>query len=413
MRIARQKDENCAWLQGLNFSLVDSTLFVYFPHAHFRDWFATNKKRYFETLLAEALPRQTFNLVYEIPAIRKIPDKTKKANSEYIKFNFDNFLDNGKNSRALEAAKACAGLGAATPPAPLLFYGPSGCGKTHLLKAIINILKEKIPLREIDVCQNQGLCYLKMPYRPDALIIDNLQELKNSAYYQALLAARIDKLLETSSTPIVLAWTGTIPAPGILDQRLLSRIHAGILVELRHPDLEVRIQYAEKISRQKKLGLSRGQILFLARQSKDFPILKGLLGKIEFFISLYGQLPDDTEMLRLAGNETSGPDWRRILAQVSKHLAVSTDDILGVSRKPELVFARQLAMFLCRSALGISYPELGRLFGGKDHSTVMHGIKKIQHLRDTDKDMRNLLTELENEIIQMGQVNPQARGTSL
>ena len=89
---------------------------------------------------------------------------------------------------------------------------------------------------------------------------------------------------------------------------------------------------------------------------------------------------------------------REILGSVARGFNLRTEDILGARRRPDLVLARQVAMYLCRRKLGLSYPELGRAFGGRDHSTVIHAVKKIHKLLETDKVVHNLVTELENSV---------------
>ena len=144
------------------------------------------------------------------------------------------------------------------------------------------------------------------------------------------------------------------------------------------------------------LNLTRAQIMSICRHSARFSAILGLLQKIEFYGKLTGQEFTPEELEKLAHPANQPASWQKITGRVALRLGVRQADLLGPSRKQEHVFARQAAMYLCRNGLGLSYPELGRLFGGRDHATVIHGIRKIQQLRKVDKDINNLLTELEN-----------------
>ena len=118
---------------------------------------------------------------------------------------------------------------------------------------------------------------------------------------------------------------------------------------------------------------------------------------MEAFAAVHGRslTPADLENIVRTGGAERPPGCREILNEVARGLNLRPEDILGSRRRPDLVLARQVAMYLCRQKLGLSYPELGRAFGGRDHSTVIHAIKKIKKLLISNKDVQRLVTQLE------------------
>ena len=198
---------------------------------------------------------------------------------------------------------------------------------------------------------------------------------------------------------MVFACSGPPQALKTLDERLRSRLESGLVVELMEPDLDVRLRYLQAICKERSLALTRAQLLFLAQRCAQFRLLQGLLLKVEAFHALQ-QRPltqADMENIVRTGVADKTPGCREILDEVSRNFGLRPDDVLGEKRRPDLVLARQVAMYVCRQRLGLSYPELGRAFGGRDHSTVIHAIKKINKLLVSDKRVQKMVTELERK----------------
>ena len=172
-----------------------------------------------------------------------------------------------------------------------------------------------------------------------------------------------------------------------------------MVMELMEPDLDVRMRYLQKGSKQHGLHLTRQQILFLAQRCPHIRPLQGLLLKIGAFCARHGQNLSQTDMENIlrTGVPEKTPDCRDILNLAAKLMNLRPDDVLGNKRQPDMVLARQAAMYVCRSKLGLSYPELGRAFGGRDHSTIIHAVRKIERLLVGDKRIRQLVTDLEQK----------------
>lgn len=278
----------------------------------------------------------------------------------------------------------------------LLLTGAPGSGKTCLLSLTAAALTARYGDRA--VAQSRALAFRPKVAPHDfwtnthALLLDDIQETISDSPLQTMLAAYIDQGLQAKAR-IVLAFCGNDPS--IFNSRLNRRLEQALRMELFCADLITRIAYAEKASQKLGLNLQKSQIVALARHATKISALSGLLQKLKFHAKLGIQplAPEELEKLTLPMG--IAPRWRKILLRVGERLDVSLPEMVGQSRRHEFVVARQAAMFLCREKLGLSYPELGRIFGGRDHSTIIHGIRKIQQLRKTDKDMHNLLTELE------------------
>ena len=145
------------------------------------------------------------------------------------------------------------------------------------------------------------------------------------------------------------------------------------------------------------MSLSRDQLLFIAQRCSQFRLLQGLLLKVAAFCSVTGceLSQSDLENIVRTGVADKTPGCLEILGEVARAMNLRSEDVLGGKRRPDLVLARQVSMYICRRKLGLSYPELGRAFGGKDHSTVIHAIKKIKKILVSDKALQQMVTELE------------------
>jgi len=167
---------------------------------------------------------------------------------------------------------------------------------------------------------------------------------------------------------------------------------------LEGPDLEVRTAFVEQANRDMRLGLTREQVLTLASRFEGFRRLEGVLLRIEAFRNHSGRDLTEADFLRHVrlSEDSNAPEItpERILTVAAGHFGLAVADLIGHSRKKELVFARQTAMTLCRALLGMSYPALGKLFGGKDHSTVLYSIKKFQKLQDDNEETKHLFRQL-------------------
>lgn len=371
--------------------LTDNTLHIAFIHPYFASYYFQTYKKDLENLAHACLGPQ---IIFAYSNCFHIPETANKVKPETEKDAFEDFISSAKNQPALAAAHtACSD----TPEKFfLLLHGPSDCGKTHLLACIKDGIAASRGCGAIACSRASEFSPWEGPEhfwsKPRALLLDDLHEMTNRQ--QERLTAYMDAS-EQSGNWRRMVFTIFGATHQSLSERLANRLKKALAIELFQPDLPVRIAWLEKTA-DPGLNLTRHHILAMARHTPRISGLAGLLQKLEFYARLTGRIISPEELEKLAAPADRPAAWQCIVNRVSEKLEVRPLDIMGSSRRHDYVLARQMAMFLCRQKLGLSYPELGRLFGGKDHSTVMHGIKKIEQLRLVDTDLHKLLTELEN-----------------
>ncbi|MDE7240552.1 helix-turn-helix domain-containing protein [Desulfovibrio sp.] len=425
-----------AWLDALALRLEEGRLVVGFPHSYFARWFSMYKQASFESALARCFP-EVPGVRYEDVMARTGSDAAGQARcapapsaaESAAMFRaeddeadapdpFERFIVNAKNAFPLATARKIAGEGAPGDAPVVVFCGRSGTGKTRLLQALAQGLGRRLGAGRVLMCGAAQFCApgggiargARFWQGLDAVLLDDVQELAAEAARQRELAAWMDASPSVSGDDagdavasrglMIFAHAGPAAALAQLTERLRTRLESGLVLELLEPDLDVRLRYLQRATRERELPLTREQLLYLAQRCAQFSLLQGLLRKVEAFAALNGRPPlqADLENIVRTGGSARPSGCREILGCVARGFNLRTEDILGARRRPDLVLARQVAMYLCRRKLGLSYPELGRAFGGRDHSTVIHAVKKIHKLLETDKVVHNLVTELENSV---------------
>ena len=343
---------------------------------------------------------------------------------------FDTFIANGKHKWALTLARdlarraihgSAAGSGAnqssPEPPGLLVLCGGHGTGKTHLLCSVGNelfrTLGRDLYLASIDDLMarfvNSSGADARVALRREledkrALLIDDVQRLSPAeapsetpspeSELQNELCLLFDRFLEQGKA-VVVAGAGH-PRDWRLAKGLHSRLETGLWAELPEPDLDVRLRYAQQQAKLRRLPMNKEQVLLLAQHCVDIRRLSGLIRRVASHRALLGRDMSEQDILNIIrqGADSSALTAQSIISIVGEYCGVPAREILGEKRRPDLVQARQMAMYLCRELLGHSYPVIGRMFGGKDHSTVMHGVKKIKQLQDHDRIVHTMVTEL-------------------
>ncbi|MFR1533535.1 MAG: helix-turn-helix domain-containing protein [Bilophila wadsworthia] len=352
---------------------------------------------------------------------------------------FDTFIGNGKHKWALSLARditrravyrathgrapSLDDIGEA--PGLLVLCGPHGTGKTHLSgpwQRTLPHARERSLLRALGDLESLFAGF--GPRRPaehspkEAVLIDDFQHLSRipdktpttASRFRAQLVAEpeqpagpsvreelcllLDRFMDQGK-PVIVAGVGR-PKEWSLGKALLSRLETGLWAELPEPDLDVRLRYAQQQAKFRRLPLSREQLLLIAQHCPDVRRLSGVILRVASHRSLLGRDLSEQDLLNIVrqGGDSSALTPQLIVSIVGEHCGVPAKEILGEKRRPDLVQARQLAMYLCRELLGHSYPVIGRMFGGKDHSTVMHGVKKIKLLQESDRLAHSMVTEL-------------------
>ena len=444
--LALQKAEDKGdWLESLTLRQEGHTLHVSFPHFYFASWFSQHKRDLFEKALScRFADAQLPHIVYEQPtlgsalghaqswpsqgaeqqgngqktssrdnsdhALRSIATAAPKTENDA----FTAFIANAKNAFPLAAAKEIAEQRAGVAYNPFLLCGHSGTGKSHILRSMAATLRHGQSGNRVILASAARFCadnpaWVRHPelfwQQCDVLLLDDIQDIAGQSAWQQKLVSCIDACPNSASLAdgarragqMVFACTGQPQTLKTLDERLRSRLESGLVVELMEPDLDVRMRYLQVMCKERNMSLSRDQLLYIAQRCSQFRLLQGLLLKVVAFCSVTGcELSQaDLENIVRTGVADKTPGCLEILGEVARAMNLRPDDVLGGKRRPDLVLARQISMYICRRKLGLSYPELGRAFGGKDHSTVIHAIKKIKKILVSDKALQQMVTELE------------------
>ena len=322
------------------------------------------------------------------------------------RFTFDTFVVGKPNELAHAAAKRVAEGGPVTFN-PLFLYGGVGLGKTHLMHAIawelktrrpdINVLylsAEQFMYRFVQALRDRKMMDFKEMFRSvDVLMVDDVQFIAGKDSTQEEFFHTFNALVDQNKQIII---SGD-RAPGEianLEDRIKSRLQCGLVVDLHPTDYELRLGILQSKSEQfaktyPDLRLADGVLEFLAhRISSNVRVLEGALTRLFAFASLVGheitlELTQDclADVLRASERKISVEEIQR---QVADHYNIRLSDMIGPKRLRAFARPRQVAMYLCKQMTSRSLPEIGRRFGGRDHTTVMHGVKRIDELQLQD-----------------------------
>ncbi|WP_166417903.1 chromosomal replication initiator protein DnaA [Cochlodiniinecator piscidefendens] len=325
------------------------------------------------------------------------------------RFTFENFVVGKPNELAHAAARRVA-EGGPVSFNPLFLYGGVGLGKTHLMHAIAHELQtnrpdlnvvylsaEQFMYRFVQALRDKKMMDFKELFRSvDILMVDDVQFIAGKGSTQEEFFHTFNALVDQNKQIIISADR----APGEikdLEERIKSRLQCGLVVDLHPTDYELRLGILQqKVEQYKKqdssLSLVPGVLEFLAhRISTNVRVLEGALTRLFAFASLVGreitlELAQDclADILRSSDRKITIEEIQR---KVSEHYNIRLSEMIGPRRVRTIARPRQVAMYLAKQLTSRSLPEIGRRFGGRDHTTVMHGVKKIEELRSTNNQM--------------------------
>jgi chromosomal replication initiator protein len=334
-------------------------------------------------------------------------------NSKYV---FDEFVAGSSNQFAYAAAMAVAN-NPATTYNPLFIYGGVGLGKTHLVNAIGNaIIKKNLNMR---VCyytsekfMNElinSLRYAKMDefrnkFRSmDVLLIDDVQFIAGKERTQEEFFHTFNSLYESHKQIVVTSDKFPKEIPG-LEERLRSRFEWGLIADIQPPDVETKQAILKMKAEQNGIELPEDVSQFLATSvSSNVRELEGFLIRIGAYASLTStpvSLAMAREILKdILVEKNKEITIEEIQKIIASHFSIKISDLKSPKRLKALVLPRQIAMYLARQLTSCSYPEIGDRFGGKDHSTIIHAIKKIEKQIESDFQLRSTINILKNNIL--------------
>ena len=352
------------------------------------------------------------------PAVKT--SEVSQLNPRYI---FETFVI-GASNRFAHAAAVAVAEAPAKAYNPLFIYGESGLGKTHLLHAIGAYAKELysgvrvryVSSEEftndfINSIRDDKASAFQRRYRDlDVLLVDDIQFLENKERTQEEFFHTFNTLYNANKQ-IVISSDRPPKQLTTLEDRLRSRFEWGLITDIQPPELETRIAILRKKAAQDKLNASDEVLEYIASKiSTNIRELEGALIRVTAFASLNRQGVDlnlaEIVLKDLIPNEaTPNITGATIMAQTAAYFSLTMDDLCGTSRSRVLVNARQIAMYLCRELTELSLPKIGQMFGGRDHTTVMHADRKIRQLMAERRSIYNQVTELTNRIKQQAKNN--------
>lgn len=330
-----------------------------------------------------------------------------------IKYVFDNFVVGPNNNLAHAAAKAVAEApGRAYNP--LFIYGESGLGKTHLMHAVGHAVLEQhrsqrtayVTTEEftnglINAIRSKQMVEFRNRFRNvDVLLVDDVQFIAGKESTQEEFFHTFNALYE-SGKQIILSSDRPPKDIPTLEKRLRSRFEWGLITDLQAPELETRIAILKMNAEQRGVHVPEDVLEMIARQiSTNVRELEGALVRTIVYASLNKvALNRSNTSLALADvfhAEESELSMQDILEATAESFAISSQDILGKSRRAEIVFPRQLAMYLMRDLTDHSFPEIGQFFNGRDHSTVMYAVQKMEKALGKDSEIEEEVRKIKN-----------------
>ncbi len=347
------------------------------------------------------------------------PKKTAAATAIQAKYTFDSFVI-GSSNRFAHAAALAVAEAPAQAYNPLFIYGGTGLGKTHLLQAVGQYVAEhsgSLTVRYItsetfmndfiNSLRDKRIEGFKQRYRTyDLLLIDDIQFLEHKERIQEEFFHTFNSLYE-AGRQIVISSDRPPREISTLEERLRSRFEWGLITDIQPPDLETRIAILRKKVKTDGIHVPDSQVLtFIAgRVSTNIRELEGALTRVVAFSSLTGrpmtvELAEDVLKDVFPQGEAQEVSIERIQTTVSDRFSLSMEELCGDRRSQNIVYPRQVAMYLSRELTDASLPKIGREFGGRDHTTVIHATSKIARLIREDRSVYNLVQELTARIKQ-------------
>ena len=412
------------WLKPTRLLKVEGNkFFIEVPNKFYRSWISENYENILkneisgifgvEEPLIEYIVNQRDKKTQEEP--RKSTDETTQKPNLNPKYTFENFVVGPSNQFAHASA-----LAVAEKPGkvynPLFIYGGVGLGKTHLLHAIGHkVLKEHPQLKItytsaekfmnelIDSIKNDKMSSFRRKYRKtDVLLIDDIQFIAGKDRTQEEFFHTFNEL-HNEGKQIVLSSDRPPAEMDHIEERLKSRFQWGLIADIQPPDLETRIAILKKKAEAEGINLPDDVAYIIAKRIRsNVRELEGCLVKISAMASLMNQQITVELARRVLDSmypyqeEDLSPN--AIIKLVAERFDLKPSDLKSRKRSKNIVLPRQIAMYLIRKVTSLSLPEIGELFGGMDHSSVHHGIKKVENLLKSDPSIRKAVEDLERRI---------------
>jgi chromosomal replication initiator protein len=365
---------------------------------------------------------------------RKLPGKAEVKLAEGIvskilspKYTLENFVV-GAHSRLANAACQAVAAAPGGKYNPLFIYGGVGLGKTHLLQATGNAILRHMPRaavvytttedftnQVVEAIRSQKMDQLRRRYRSvDVLIIDDVQFLANKERTQEEFFHTFNSLYEERKQIILSA--DRPPQELQLEDRLTSRFERGMIADVSVPDYETRLAIISEKAREYEMFIDSSVLQFIAEHvTRNVRELEGILMQAFALYELEQRMPtvksiaeimrklnkdpyEEEEVVGFQVQTKRAPTFQDVLESVSRYYSVSVNDMLGASRVREILVPRQIAMYLGKTYLRMSFVRLGEIFSNRDHTTVMNAVSKIETKMQDDPQLLREVRAMEQEL---------------
>lgn len=335
---------------------------------------------------------------------------------EMAGYTFDRFIVGNSNRFAYNAAVAVAEKPGGPYNNPLFIYGNSGLGKTHLLLAIGQAIREKDPSTKIayvkgDEFTNQLLKALRektneefrMKYRNvDLFLVDDIQFISGKQATQEEFFHTFNNIYEAGHQIVITSDRPPMDM-SVLDDRLRSRFEGGLMADIQPPDLETRTVIIRAKAAQLGLIIEDDAVNYIAETlSSNVRQIEGVVKRLTAYKEILGKKIDTSDVKRAIADVTRNgsyiPSPQRIIHETARFFSLSEQDIRGQNRTKNTAFARQVSMYLIRTLTNLPLKEIGEEYEGRNHSTVLSSIKKIEDLIKTDKQVADTVRDITSNI---------------
>ncbi len=396
-------------------------LYIKVPNAYFRDWLSFHYSGLINES-AQSIFGKNFEIKYIFdetpsPFIRRSPEERRAQHGALLNPNlnpnyiFENFVVGSCNQFAHAASMAVA-KNPAKSYNPLYIYGGAGLGKTHLMNAvghftlnkhhrlkILYVTTEKFMNDLINHLQYGKILDFRQKYRSvDVLLMDDIHYLSGRERTKEEFFHTFNHLYENQKQIVI---SSDCPPKEIpqLEERFSSRFEWGLIADLKPPDIETRIAILRKKAEIEGISLPESVALFIAdKVHSNIRELEGYLRRVIAYASLKGEKVDldiAKEALKsLLDSATSVITVEKIQKLVCHQFKIKLSQLKSRNNSPKIAFPRQIGMYLSKELAKVSLPEIGKKFGGKHHTTVLHSIRKVDKLRRTNPEFNKEINSL-------------------
>ena len=423
------------WIKPLKLiDIKNETIIIEVPNRFVLDWVKNNYANIIQNVLSD-LSSVSYRLELKVNGSAREAFSQKSETNDIVtskknntlnsvtenntnitlnrKYSFSEFVSGSSNQFAYAAAMAVANNPASTYN-PLYIYGGVGLGKTHLISAIGNEIANNNKLNKICYYTSEkftnelinSLRYSKMDEfrnkfrNMDVLLIDDIQFIAGKERTQAEFFHTFNTLYESHKQIVLTSDTFPKDMPG-LEDRLRSRFEWGLIADIQPPDIETKLAILKLKAEQNGIILPEDVAFFLASSvSSNVRELEGYLIRVGAYASLTSTtmtLDMTKEVLKdIIADKNKEITIEEIIKVTCSYYNIKVSEIKSSKRVKTVVLPRQIAMYLSRQLTNSSYPEIGEKFGGKDHSTIIHAIKKIEKIIETDFNLKNIIQNLKS-----------------